>query len=98
MPQKNPAEREVEIKLGKVEDNQTHYSNYMTVTATPYEFILTFGLLIPPEDVKGVSTLEAKPVSRILVPHEVFPEVVRALQDNLKRFQEKKQRLTREEK
>jgi hypothetical protein len=82
--------RKMNVRLAAVgKEIETHYSNYMTVAHTGYEFILTFGLIIPPplEELEG-DTIEAEPIVRVVIPNHIFPSVVRAVQDNLRKFQE----------
>jgi hypothetical protein len=84
--------QEIQVKMsdGKVE---THYVNFLHVQHTPYEFIATFGLLVPPADLEDKEIIQVDPVVRLVFSHQNFPNVVQALQNNLKSFERKQQEI-----
>jgi hypothetical protein len=98
----SPEEEAIKVKalnvdLVKTEEVEPVYANYLFVRHTPYEFILTFGRIIPPEDksVEELETVEAKTVSQVIVSHEIFAGMVDAIQKNLEKFERKRQALAK---
>lgn len=81
---------QVTIAAGEV---PTVYSNVMLVRKTPYEYVLSFALVVPPddkEDLGDVEVLEAKPVVRVIIPNTVFPALVKIMNGLMERTQSAK--------
>jgi len=71
--------KEIQIKIGENELKGV-YANMMRVFHTPEEFILEFLNVFPPS---GVVT------ARVVVSPQHLKRIVRALEENLKRYEEK---------
>jgi hypothetical protein len=71
--------KEIQIKV-REEDLKGFYSNLMQVSHTKEEFCLDFFNLFPPQGVL---------VSRIIVSPSHLKRIIMALEDNLKKYEEK---------
>jgi hypothetical protein len=71
--------KEIQIKV-REEDLKGLYSNLMQVSHTKEEFCLDFFNLFPPQGVL---------VSRIIVSPSHLKRIIMALEDNLKKYEEK---------
>lgn len=87
MGNEQPEARSIPIKLVVPDGIEAVYSNFMQVTYTPYEFVITFAR-IAPVVAPTAEFAEAKAVSQILVPHQLMPKIVKILQENLSKFEE----------
>jgi hypothetical protein len=68
------------------------YANFLSVWHTAYEFTLDFGVTQPPqvdpEDPDGPVRVECRVVSRVKIPVTVLFDVLRALNENMTRYEQ----------
>jgi len=69
------------------------YANFCAISHTPFDFTLTFCEVLPPseEEVRKAETqhlLRAPVRSRIVVPMQFVPNLIKALQEHLSAFGE----------
>ncbi len=90
----------IPIDYSHAEKITSQYANNVVIQHTDHEFVISFFEILPPvilgeiDDVRrGLEELEklyAKCVSKIVVPIDVMPEIVKAFQINLDKYQSKK--------
>ena len=68
------------------------YANFLSVWHTAYEFTLDFGVTQPPQivedDPDGPVRVECRVVSRVKIPVTVLFDVLRALNENMTRYEQ----------
>ena len=68
------------------------YANFLSVWHTAYEFTLDFGVTQPPqidqEDPDAPVRVECRVVSRVKIPVTVLFDVLRALNENMTRYEQ----------
>jgi hypothetical protein len=64
------------------------YANFLGVWHTPYEFTLDFAATQPAQQSDTGVTVPCKVVARIKVPVGVIFDVIRALNDNMTKYEE----------
>ena len=69
------------------------YSNFCAISHTPFDFTLTFCEVMPPtekeiQDAGPEHTIRAPVRARIVVPVQVLPNLISALQENWRVFSE----------
>lgn len=71
------------------------YSNFLSVWSGPHDFTLDFGVLgqSKPSDEPGSVVVPVRVVSRVKVPLTMAQDVLRALAENVSRFEEKAGRI-----
>ncbi len=74
------ADKKMEIELGK-EEAQGTYSNLVMITHSPSEFVFDFIVIMP-----GLT--KARVVKRMILTPEHAKRFSRALQDNIRRYEE----------
>jgi len=80
---------EAKIVTSNIGDIQPKYSNFVAVSHTPNEFIITFCLIDPAKIAKGgTPVVEAEAFSRIIVSPTLLPNLINALSTNLKTYNE----------
>ena len=77
--QQQPQQRQIQIKA-QDEDLKGKYSNLMQITHTQEEFVLDFFLAVPPQ-----GTL----ASRVVLSPGHLKRMLRALEDNIGKYEEK---------
>jgi len=75
------------IRVVNDESIKRTYSNFVSVTTSPYECNITFCLIDPLEIEKGIAS--AKTVAKIAIPHSLVEETVGALKTNYENFMKK---------
>lgn len=81
----NPAEHQISVQI----DTQTGvgvYSNFMMVSHRKEEFILDFLFVQPQRTPQGQSIANLR--ARVITSPEHAKRIVRALQDNIRRYEE----------
>lgn len=81
--------RTFEIRLEPIEKGPPSiYANFMNVNHTQWDFTLHFGHVVLPTLIKEEEQyLEAKAVARITIPVNLIKGVVRALNENIARYE-----------
>ena len=64
------------------------YANFLGVWHTPYEFTLDFAATQPAQQGDAGLTVPCKVVARVKVPVGVIFDVIRALNDNMTKYEE----------
>jgi len=88
-------EKAVRVKWGSPEDLPALYSNHLYIShGGEHEFYLIFGHLTPPliiglSEEEVPNELEIKPVAKIVISPEAMRNFVKAMSENLKRYEEK---------
>jgi hypothetical protein len=85
-----PPNFQVRIPVEWAEDGDTPmmYANQVMVSYSGPEFFVVFGVLVPPanpNDLPDVMTI--KPQVRVAIAREAMPVIVKALNENLARYQ-----------
>jgi hypothetical protein len=83
---------ELVVELAEPNDLQTRFANHMIVTRGPYESFITFYEIQPPtilgspeekeKQKKALKSIQGKAVARVVVPNQVVPSIIRALEEN----------------
>jgi hypothetical protein len=78
----------VEVPDGEVNGR---YANFLTVWHTPHEFTLDFGVIQPAEvdDDDGTTVVPCPVVARLKIAPSLVFDVLRALNDNMTRYESK---------
>jgi len=99
-----PKVRAIPIKWSIPPDMQALFANHMTVQHMEQTFLITFYQGRPPltlgldsEAIQAIEEVEAHAVAQIVVPASNMPGFVRALEDNLERYQAQQVASTNEE-
>jgi hypothetical protein len=96
MPKKNangkPGTQPVNLTLDAKPDTHFYYVNYMSVVHGPYDFTIS-AIRIPTsftqeqtESVKKGQTVSIEPAVQLVIPPRVARGLVRALQDQIQKF------------
>jgi len=96
---KNPSPHK-EISINAVPDPHfeipypRYYSNYISVHHTPYDFTLRFCDALPiyemPElSADGTAEIKIPIKTEVVIPAAVFPDLIKAMQDQYKKYQKK---------
>jgi hypothetical protein len=66
------------------------YSNFLGVWHSPYEFTLDFCVMMPPQpgEAEGRVVMPCRVVSRVKIPVTLVFDVLRALNENMTRYEE----------
>ena len=87
--------RQINFTIEPGEDAGTSrvYANFCAVAHTPFDFTLTFCEVMPlsPEDIRDAQQehiVKAPVRARVVLPVQLLPSLVAALQDQLRSFQE----------
>lgn len=78
------AEQKSPVELEVPSDIATVYSNFLRVSVTQNEYVLTFGLISPEDRREKV----AKGLVRIFVSHNVMPRIIKALEHTKEAFEQ----------
>jgi len=62
------------------------YANFMQISFNQNEFVLAFGQVADIDMETGIQ--KCKLVSKVLVPHHLVPDILRAVEENLAKFTE----------
>ena len=90
----DPPPREVQYRVDIApEDQGGEYANFLAVWHSPHEFTLDFCGLQPgqpadPEDETSPFVLPCRVVSRVRIPVSVVFDVLRALNENMTRYED----------
>jgi hypothetical protein len=86
--------KQIKIKWGSADDLPALYSNHLFIShGGQQEFYLVFGHLDPPigfSDKDFPDELEIKPMAKIVISPEAMESFVRAMNENLRKYKEKK--------
>lgn len=78
----------VPLEWSEDEDIPTLYANQVLVSHGGPEFFIVFGVVNPPANPSELpDSLKIKPQVRVVVSRDAMPSVVKALNDNLARYQ-----------
>ena len=73
------------------------YTNQVQVSHGGPEFFLLFGTMVPPSNPNEIpDALKIQPQVRLAIAREAMPGIVKALTDNLNRYQNARQQAERE--
>jgi hypothetical protein len=99
-PEQQPVQREIALDWRGAEQLPLYYANHLASQLDPTQgvFFITFGsataplLLGSPERVRAqaeaIETVPIQPIARIAVTREKLPDFIRALEENLARYDE----------
>lgn len=95
-PKVAAGERQVPMVWGFPEDMISGYATNMLVQAGEHELYVSFfeappPVLLGPEDVKNLESVNAECIARIIIAPERMPEFIGVLQKQLDTFNQKKQ-------
>lgn len=63
------------------------YVNQVMISHAGPEFFLVFGVVLPPDNPEQLpDSLRIKPQVRVVVSREAMPAIVKAMEDNLRRY------------
>ena len=92
MPKWDADKTEATIQLAGEEDATVVYSNFAKVTITPLDAIITFAFLDPATmrsgDNDGGPSVDARPVARVVLPHQMLAGFINALHTEIKKHPE----------
>ncbi len=78
---------DTKIEVTNVENINPQYSNYVQISHSPHEFIITFCYIDPAKIKKGeVPTVPAEAFTRIVISPSLIPIVINALGISLKKY------------
>ncbi|MCW5800442.1 MAG: DUF3467 domain-containing protein [Nitrospira sp.] len=88
-----PSEKKVQIQLVPSEGTPAYYCNYMDVTHSSYEFVLSFAKVpaklrldqLSAAENKG--TLQIEPLVQVEVPPRLLPGIIKALTIQKEKFE-----------
>jgi hypothetical protein len=89
-----PEERPTAFEISVPPDLESGvYANFLSIWHTAYEFTLDFAVTQPvqvsdPDDPESLVTVPCRGVARVKIPVTVLFDVLRALNDNLTRYEE----------
>lgn len=89
-PQQHPTfQVRIPLEWEERDDVPIVYANQVLISHAGPEFFLVFGTVIPPVNTTEIpDTLKIKPQVRVVVSREAMGAIVKAMNDNLRRFQE----------
>ncbi len=80
-------EKKTKIVVTNAENVKPQYSNYLSISHTPNEFILSFCYIDPAKMKRGEEQeVPAEAFSRIVVTPSLLPQIIKALQTNLEKY------------
>jgi hypothetical protein len=89
MADEEPHEQATEFEVQVPPDMEPGvYANFLGVWHTAYEFTLDFAVTQPPQPADDHVKVPCRVVSRVKVPVTVLFDVMRALNDNMTRYEE----------
>ena len=90
-PQHPTFQVRIPLEWQEKEDVPIVYANQVLISHAGPEFFLVFGTVIPPVNTAEIpDTLKIQPQVRIVVSHEAMGAIVKAMNDNLRRFRDGK--------